>query len=237
MIMYQIYLPKKNIIFNLFYAQKFLLGVQSWLGGLRAKGLEIFLMQEDDARGRSLSPHKVSSDIFGLVVCRRRQACFCFGSIWSPKPWTCVCEDKEIDRWVRTYMVMRPDRSDAHLAPEEEVKVEAEAREYFDSIAPKRHTKPSRSEYSAVYSDSVPPSDRDSTPELDKFRDLEAHDQVSLILLSLPRSGCSSCVCVNALAWTSETGVRGERSGGRVCGDGVLHRPQLHRKATSHGIF
>ncbi|XP_009407565.2 uncharacterized protein LOC103990214 [Musa acuminata AAA Group] len=74
-------------------------------------------------------------------------------------------------------MVMRPDRSDAHLAPEEEVKAEAEAREYFDSIAPKRHTKPSRSEYSAVYSDSVPPSDRDSTPELDKFRNLEAHDQ------------------------------------------------------------
>ncbi|RWW15685.1 hypothetical protein GW17_00020463, partial [Ensete ventricosum] len=77
----------------------------------------------------------------------------------------------------RTYTVMRPDRSDAHLAPEEEVKVEAEAREYFDGIAPKRHTKPSRSEYSAVYSDSVPPNDSDSIPELDKFRDLEAHNQ------------------------------------------------------------
>ena len=71
----------------------------------------------------------------------------------------------------------RPDRSDAHLPPEEEAKREAETREYFDGVAPKRHTKLSRSEYSSVYADAVLPSDRDSIPELDKFRELEAHPE------------------------------------------------------------
>ncbi|XP_072974818.1 uncharacterized protein [Typha angustifolia] len=71
----------------------------------------------------------------------------------------------------------RPDRSDAHLPPEEEAQREAETREYFDGIGPKRHTKPSRSEYSSVYADALLPSDRDSIPELDKLRELESHPE------------------------------------------------------------
>lgn len=72
---------------------------------------------------------------------------------------------------------MRPDRSDTHISPEEEAKKEEETREYFEEIAPKRHTKPSRSEYSTVYSDNLTPSDQVSIPELDKLHSLEANDQ------------------------------------------------------------
>ncbi|CAN6295648.1 unnamed protein product [Urochloa humidicola] len=69
----------------------------------------------------------------------------------------------------------RPDRSDAHLSPEAEAEREAEVREYFDDAAPKRHTKPSRSDHSAVYADALVPDT--SHPELDKFQDLEAHTE------------------------------------------------------------
>ncbi|WOL15540.1 hypothetical protein Cni_G24321 [Canna indica] len=74
----------------------------------------------------------------------------------------------------------RPDRSDAHLPPEEEARIEAETREYFQGIAPKRHTKPSRSDYSAVYSDALR-SDSDSIPELENFQHLQAHPQEKLV--------------------------------------------------------
>ena len=72
--------------------------------------------------------------------------------------------------------ISRPNRSDAHLSPADEAVREAEVREDFDDAAPKRHTKPSRSEHSAVYTDALVP---DSThPELDKFQELEAHTEV-----------------------------------------------------------
>ncbi|KAK8952407.1 hypothetical protein KSP39_PZI004120 [Platanthera zijinensis] len=73
--------------------------------------------------------------------------------------------------------MVRPDRSDAHLPPEEEARREEEARDYFGGIAPKRHTKPSRSDYSTFYSDDLPPSDCDSIPELDKLRHLEDNQE------------------------------------------------------------
>ncbi|KAK8967190.1 hypothetical protein KSP40_PGU001530 [Platanthera guangdongensis] len=77
--------------------------------------------------------------------------------------------------------MVRPDRSDAHLPSEEEARREEEARDYFGGTAPKRHTKPSRSDYSTFYSDDLPPSDCDSIPELDKLRYLEAN-QEALVL-------------------------------------------------------
>ncbi|KAK1271935.1 hypothetical protein QJS04_geneDACA007606 [Acorus gramineus] len=78
---------------------------------------------------------------------------------------------------------MRPDRSDAHLTAEEEARVEGEARESFEGIVPKRHTKPQRSEYSTVYADALQPSDgaEDPIPELAKFQDLEAADPQKLV--------------------------------------------------------
>ncbi|TVU47622.1 hypothetical protein EJB05_07228 [Eragrostis curvula] len=73
----------------------------------------------------------------------------------------------------------RPDRSDARLSPEAEAAREAEVREYFDGAAPKRHSKPARSEHSAVYADALVPDDAggNSHPELDRFQELEAHTE------------------------------------------------------------
>ncbi|KAL5709246.1 hypothetical protein ACHQM5_019957 [Ranunculus cassubicifolius] len=78
---------------------------------------------------------------------------------------------------------VRPNRSDAHLSPEEERKVEEEAREHFEAIAPKRHSKPQRSEYSAKYSDDLAVSeDGNATiPELVKFQSLESEDPKKLV--------------------------------------------------------
>jgi hypothetical protein len=72
----------------------------------------------------------------------------------------------------------RPNRSDIHLSAEEEAKLEAKAREYFDEAAPKRHTKPQRSEYSSKYVDvlSNNKESNDDIPELVEFQRLETDD-------------------------------------------------------------
>ncbi|KAJ6809001.1 uncharacterized protein M6B38_164000 [Iris pallida] len=74
----------------------------------------------------------------------------------------------------------RPDRSDAHLPPEVEAEMEQTTREYFEDVAPKRHTKPSRSDYSSVYSDKLKQSNQDPIPEHDKLRHLQ-EDQQKLV--------------------------------------------------------
>ncbi|KAK9279849.1 hypothetical protein L1049_013531 [Liquidambar formosana] len=75
----------------------------------------------------------------------------------------------------------RPNRSDIHLSREEEVKIEEDTREYFDGIAPKRHTKPQRSEYSSQYVDTLSNGDAnkdgDIIPELVEFQRLENDPQ------------------------------------------------------------
>lgn len=118
-----------------------------------------------------------------------------------------------------------PNRSDAHLSAEDEAALEAEVREYYDDAAPKRHTKPSRSEHSAVYVDAlVPDVGGNSHPELDKFQELEAHTEVSSRLVSpsppgsrrnsegstVARAGQYNIICVFFL---SEVGVRGRQCG------------------------
>ncbi|KAI3801476.1 hypothetical protein L1987_29581 [Smallanthus sonchifolius] len=71
----------------------------------------------------------------------------------------------------------RPSRSDAHLSREEEAKIEGETREHFDVLAPKRHTKPQRSEYAAKYVDDLT-SDQDGvTPEYTQFQHLEQNTE------------------------------------------------------------
>ncbi|KAG0484122.1 hypothetical protein HPP92_012206 [Vanilla planifolia] len=40
----------------------------------------------------------------------------------------------------------RPERSDAHLPPEEARRIEDEARRYYEEMKPKRHPKPARSD-------------------------------------------------------------------------------------------
>ncbi|XP_044362947.1 uncharacterized protein [Triticum aestivum] len=72
----------------------------------------------------------------------------------------------------------RPSRSDAHLSPVDEAVRVDEVRGYYDGAAPKRHSKPSRSDHSAVYTDALAgPGADGSHPELDKFQDLEAHSE------------------------------------------------------------
>ncbi|MEI4872820.1 hypothetical protein Q8G47_29270, partial [Klebsiella pneumoniae] len=65
-------------------------------------------------------------------------------------------------------------RSDAHLSKEEATKIEGETKEYFDGLAPKRHAKPQRSEYSSQYIDAVS-NDHDNgvIPEYLEFQHLQ----------------------------------------------------------------
>ncbi|XAR60691.1 hypothetical protein NMG60_11034166 [Bertholletia excelsa] len=72
----------------------------------------------------------------------------------------------------------RPNRSDIHVSKEEEAKMEEETREYFDAFAPKRHTKPQRSEYSSQYVDAQ--AINGVIPELSAFQQLE-HDSQKLL--------------------------------------------------------
>ncbi|CAN6332870.1 unnamed protein product [Urochloa humidicola] len=70
----------------------------------------------------------------------------------------------------------RPARSDPHLPPEEAARVEAEVRGYFDSVAPRRPAKPSRSDPSEDAGAEADAGDHD-LPELRKLRDLVAKPQ------------------------------------------------------------
>ncbi|OMO90525.1 hypothetical protein COLO4_19086 [Corchorus olitorius] len=73
----------------------------------------------------------------------------------------------------------RPNRSDAHLSVEEEAKLEEKTRQYFDDKAPKRHTKPQRSDYSSNYVDVNTSDDSTIIPEYVEFQRLEKdpHEQ------------------------------------------------------------
>jgi hypothetical protein len=65
----------------------------------------------------------------------------------------------------------RPNRSDTHLSAEEEAIIEAKTRHHFDEVAPKRHTKPQRSDYASQYVDN---NVSDNTvPEMLQFQRLE----------------------------------------------------------------
>ncbi|CAK7331346.1 unnamed protein product [Dovyalis caffra] len=67
----------------------------------------------------------------------------------------------------------RPSRSDTHLSAEEEAKLEEQTRGYFEGIAPKRHSKPQRSEYSPQYVDTVSTNDdQNFIPEQVEFQRL-----------------------------------------------------------------
>jgi hypothetical protein len=129
----------------------------------------------------------------------------------------------------------RPSRSDAHLSPVDEAVRVAEVREYYDDAAPKRHTKPSRSEHSAVYTDDALVDS--SHPELDKLQELEAHTEVSQTIFFLHPSVQFRSVSNCELWWfvSAEAGARGRQGGGGVRGDGVLQGPRLRRQAAPHG--
>lgn len=76
---------------------------------------------------------------------------------------------------------IRPNRSDVHLPEEEAAKIEEAIRDYFDGVAPKRHTKPQRSDYSETYADAFTDEQDNSKeiPELAEFQRLENDSQVT----------------------------------------------------------
>ncbi|BAF17621.1 uncharacterized isoform X1 [Oryza sativa Japonica Group] len=71
----------------------------------------------------------------------------------------------------------RPARSDPHLPPEEAARVEAEVRGYFDSMAPRRPSKPPRSDPSDAGEGGAEADADADLPELRRLRDLEAKPQ------------------------------------------------------------
>ncbi|PON62787.1 maternal effect embryo arrest [Trema orientale] len=77
----------------------------------------------------------------------------------------------------------RPNRSDIHLSIEEEAKIEAKTRDYFDGVIPKRHTKPQRSEYSSRYVDDFASETTNNgfIPEYVEFQRLEHEEQEKLV--------------------------------------------------------
>lgn len=62
--------------------------------------------------------------------------------------------------------------------------MEAKTREYFDGVAPKRHTKPQRSDYGSQYVDALAGGNDDSNAELREFQRLEnlPNPQVTLTI-------------------------------------------------------
>lgn len=139
----------------------------------------------------------------------------------------------------------RPNRSDVHLTRDEEAKIEEETREYFDGIAPKRHSKPLRSEYSSNYVDALPCDDANKPmPELVEFRRLEDNTQVCVLpnrhLIDLKRPYSSILYLKSFSASASgilktETDLRWKSSGGGICGDCILRGSQLRRQAAPPG--
>ncbi|KAJ4951718.1 hypothetical protein NE237_028550 [Protea cynaroides] len=67
---------------------------------------------------------------------------------------------------------MRPSGTNVHLSEEEAAKTWEETRCHFDELAPKRHAKSQRSEYSSQYTDTLGNS-LDFIPELVRFQQLE----------------------------------------------------------------
>lgn len=72
---------------------------------------------------------------------------------------------------------MKPSRSDELLDPDEQVKNSNQIRADFDSLAPKRPTKPTRSEPGPPGSFSTSDETTDH-PEADKFRSLQSQTHV-----------------------------------------------------------
>ncbi|GAY37924.1 hypothetical protein CUMW_032800 [Citrus unshiu] len=78
--------------------------------------------------------------------------------------------------------VRRPDRSDVHLSKEEEAKMEDEVRENFENLAPKRHTKPQRSDYSSQYVDAFANgSDSNQDEVTQEFQETEYYKDLNRI--------------------------------------------------------
>jgi len=87
-----------------------------------------------------------------------------------------------VKQWTETTMsTMKPSRSDEISDPEQQIKNANQIRADFDSLAPKRPTKPTRSEpgFPGSFSASDKITDH---PEADKFQSLQSQTHVRLSL-------------------------------------------------------
>lgn len=83
-----------------------------------------------------------------------------------------------VGRWAAT----KPSRSDDVLDENEQARIANQVKAQFDAIAPKRPTKPNRSESDST-APPAPPSDQDvPLPEFEKLRSLQSQSQVRLSL-------------------------------------------------------
>nr|GMD15862.1 Maternal effect embryo arrest 59 [Ipomoea batatas] len=73
----------------------------------------------------------------------------------------------------------KPNRSDVHLSAQEEAAMEEATRKHFDALAPNRHSKPQRSDYSSTYTDTYSNGVHGDgeIPELLQFQRLEKDQQ------------------------------------------------------------
>lgn len=83
-----------------------------------------------------------------------------------------------VDRWT----VTKPSRSDEVLDADEQVKIANQVRAQIDSMAPKRPTKPNRSEPDSIATTNTNDQSaaNGNTPELDKLRSLQSQSHVRI---------------------------------------------------------
>ena len=77
--------------------------------------------------------------------------------------------------------VTKPSRSDEVLDADQQQQITNQVRAQFDSLAPKRPTKPNRSEPDlAITTSNLPPAVDKSIPEVDKLRSLQSQSHVCI---------------------------------------------------------
>lgn len=78
----------------------------------------------------------------------------------------------------------KPNRSDVHLSEQQQAEMEETTRKHFDALAPKRHSKPQRSDYSSTYTDSYSNGVHGDgeIPEFLEFQRLEQDQQVTMYI-------------------------------------------------------
>ncbi|XWS45210.1 hypothetical protein CRYUN_Cryun15aG0116500 [Craigia yunnanensis] len=82
-----------------------------------------------------------------------------------------------VDQWT----VTKPSRSDEVLNADQQQQITNQVRAQFDSLAPKRPTKPNRSEPDlAITTSNLPPAVDQSIPELDKLQSLQSQSHVNI---------------------------------------------------------
>lgn len=81
-----------------------------------------------------------------------------------------------VDQWT----VTKPSRSDEVLDADEQVRIANRVRAQIDSMAPKRPTKPNRSEPDSIAPTNDQSAANGNIPELDKLRSLQSQSHVRI---------------------------------------------------------